>query len=340
MQNTTLPVNAIKMIDYLRESIHSGSMVEGKRIPSIRALMNEFDVSLGSAKRALDCLCGMNLIETVPGKGTFVKSLPSYEIPDAEIRLMVFLLWSENNRGIFSEIFHSLQSEAVQKGYSLLFTYLGYDLVSNEEVAKISRGTNGIIMLGEYDRTLEDLTLPIPIVAAEWHKSMNGKVSIFDLDPFNAAELAVQYFSELGNKKVCIFTPDIPALKNRANLFMERWKGMGKEAEIIMSEQTIDFSGLDLNCGYLFTSGWLLQRNSEKYYEQFGQRLPEVYKTLGIDGRSLIDHTCHPTPCITTDWRLMGKRIIEECVNRIKTPGRVPVRTYFPCTLCIPKVQQ
>ena len=328
------------MIDYLRESIHSGSIVEGKRIPSIRTLMNEFDVSLGSAKRALDCLSGMNLIETVPGKGTFVKTLPSYEIPDAEIRLMVFLLWSENNRGIFSEVFHSLQSEAVQKGYSLLFTYLGYDLVSNEEVAKISHGTDGIIMLGEYDRTLDDLTLPIPVVTAEWHKSMNGKVSIFDLDPFNAAELAVQYFSGLGNKKVCILSADIPAFKNRANIFLELWKGMGKEAEIIISEQAIDFSGMDHNCGYLFTSGWLLQRNSEKYYEQFGQQLPEDYQTLGIDGRSLIDHTYHSTSCITTDWRLMGKRIMEECVSRIKTPGRIPVRTYFPCNLYIPSDRQ
>lgn len=336
MQDTTLPANAIKMIDYLRESIHSGSLVEGNRIPSIRTLMSEFNVSLGSAKRALDCLSGMNLIETVPGKGTFVKSRPSYEIPNAEFRIMVFLLWSESNQGIFSEIFHSLQEAASRKGYSLLFTYLGYDLVSNEEVAKISKGTNGIIMLGDYDRTLSDLTLPIPVVTAGWHNTLNGKVSLFDIDPFHAAELAVKYFAERGKRKVYVFTVDIPALKNRANIFMNQWKETGNEAEIIISKEATDFSDMDHNCGYLFTSGWLLQRNSEKCDEQFGQQLSEVYQVLGIDGRSLIDHTYHPAPCITTDWRLMGKRILEECVNRIKTPGRIPARTYFPCTLHLP----
>lgn len=57
--------------------IESGEVGPGKLLPSQRTLMQRYDVSDGTVKRALALLHEEGLVETEQGRGTYVAGKPS-----------------------------------------------------------------------------------------------------------------------------------------------------------------------------------------------------------------------------------------------------------------------
>lgn len=58
----------------MRERIEHGELQPGEQVPSVTELASEYEVSRGTARRALDLLKEWGLTEATPGWGTFVKS--------------------------------------------------------------------------------------------------------------------------------------------------------------------------------------------------------------------------------------------------------------------------
>ena len=56
----------------VKAHILSGTLAEGDKLPSIRALANNLRISVITTKRAYTDLEAQGFIETVPGKGSFV----------------------------------------------------------------------------------------------------------------------------------------------------------------------------------------------------------------------------------------------------------------------------
>ncbi len=65
-----------QIADRLRDSIASGELGPGAKLPSESALMREFDVSQGTARQALAILRGEGLVVAEHGRGVFVRSRP------------------------------------------------------------------------------------------------------------------------------------------------------------------------------------------------------------------------------------------------------------------------
>ena len=61
-----------QIVEQLKEQIISGKILQGKPLPSIRALASELRISVITTKRAYEELEREGYIETVPGKGSFV----------------------------------------------------------------------------------------------------------------------------------------------------------------------------------------------------------------------------------------------------------------------------
>jgi len=57
----------------IRDMIESGEIAAGKLLPSQRTLMQRYEVSDGTVKRALALLRDEGLIATEQGRGTYVK---------------------------------------------------------------------------------------------------------------------------------------------------------------------------------------------------------------------------------------------------------------------------
>lgn len=62
-----------QVVEWIRESIYSGVLVEDDRIPSEHQIMDMLEVSRGTVKKAVDQLVREGILIQVQGKGTFVK---------------------------------------------------------------------------------------------------------------------------------------------------------------------------------------------------------------------------------------------------------------------------
>ncbi len=61
-----------QIVGQIRRQILSGALEEGEALPSIRALAKDLGISVITTKRAYEELEGAGLINTQPGRGSFV----------------------------------------------------------------------------------------------------------------------------------------------------------------------------------------------------------------------------------------------------------------------------
>jgi GntR family transcriptional regulator len=70
-----LPVY-VQLADILVERIRSGELVVGRTIPSEKTLQQDYGLSRGSVRAAVEVLRERGLVDTVPQRGTFVIKIP------------------------------------------------------------------------------------------------------------------------------------------------------------------------------------------------------------------------------------------------------------------------
>ena len=68
-----------QITEQIKRMILTGSLTCGEVLPSIRLLAKELRISVITTKRAYEELERQGLIETTPGRGSFVKKNGSYE---------------------------------------------------------------------------------------------------------------------------------------------------------------------------------------------------------------------------------------------------------------------
>ncbi|NLD04277.1 MAG: FadR family transcriptional regulator [Synergistaceae bacterium] len=76
-----------KVVEKLKESISRGDILPGDPLPSERQLMDDFGVSRSSLREAFRVMELLGLIESVPGKGRFVRHPKSPAEDEKSIRL-------------------------------------------------------------------------------------------------------------------------------------------------------------------------------------------------------------------------------------------------------------
>ncbi len=326
------PLKAKLMIDYLREQIISGQMPPGGRLPPLRTLMAKFSVSFNTAKRGIDYLVEMGLVETRAQSGVYVKTEGSSKKQRArKIALFISPEAKTGLSGIFTTVFLGIQKAAEQSECALELHFVGIKDISQQKIDEVIKQTDGMILLAEYDSVLTDLKVSIPVVGVCMQRNYNGKISLLDLDYFQAAELAVDYFRQHHVKKVmAIVDPQRrPAYLQRATQFVAAWQADGGEAEIGLEPESFDS-----HCGYWFATGSLLQAAADNYRKN-GQlkRLSEQHVVLGVDGKRLLVPDFEPAPTLAADWQAVGRCAFQECLFRINHPGEAPRRMMLPVRL-------
>lgn len=62
----------VQLASILRDRIRSGDLPPGRALPSARQLSQQYDVAIGTVKRAIELLRDEGLVRTVIGRGIFV----------------------------------------------------------------------------------------------------------------------------------------------------------------------------------------------------------------------------------------------------------------------------
>jgi GntR family transcriptional regulator len=78
----------LQVVDQVRAAAASGALQGGEALPSIRPLAEELRVNRNTVAKAYAELEGQGVIETVPGKGCFVRDGDSPLRKDARLRLL------------------------------------------------------------------------------------------------------------------------------------------------------------------------------------------------------------------------------------------------------------
>ena len=256
------------MISYLQEKITSGEFACGERLPTIRELMEKFDITYGTATRGINQLCEIGLVEKKPGNGIYVKRMPdNIESKLCKYRLAIILTGVDRweSPGIYSTVFLGVQKAAEQNDCSLSINYIPMDKFNNDTLAQAGGDADAVILLSEYDMAVKEIKFKVPVTGVCMH-SLDSSISYIDIDPYCVARNAVDYFSSKNIDVVEIYTNDAPAYQARAMAFAMEWQFAGKKFimnRIVHGLYNKPFTGLNTDYGHFFTTGALYQLYSE-----------------------------------------------------------------------------
>ncbi len=323
------------MVEYLEAMIASGKSAPGAKIPTLRALCAQFDISTGTAVRGIRHLAEKGLLEVRHGAGTFVCDRENRRAHQPlEYRIALFIVSNDPARHYCAHSLRGVQDAASRKNCLLQTRFMPHEALTERHLQTAAQESDAILFLGDYDTCLRKLPRIRPCVGLEMHKSFGQLNSTITLDPVNAAETAAAFFERRGCRKVVIFTHPGPVHQMRSTMFAEQWK---KSGEVVL--QCLDAYDLaphmqlelrDPDLGYLFVSGQSCNFAAEKYRNRTGRLLAADRHVLSIDGKSRIVPGFEPMNTIGIDWYQAGIVAFEECLRRIVDPGSPSRRIYIP----------
>lgn len=147
-----------QIIKSVTEAVKTEALQIGERLPSLNNVSFELDVSRDTVQRAYIGLCDRGIIESIPGKGFYVKSKPS----DSALNiLLVFNKLTAYKKSIYNAFMHSMNTKA-----NIDFHVHDYDPKRFEDIIKshLDRFDYYVIMpfFYHYDKKITDLFKLIP----------------------------------------------------------------------------------------------------------------------------------------------------------------------------------
>lgn len=147
-----------QIINAVSEAVKKEDLEIGERLPSLNNVSFELDVSKDTVQRAYVGLCDRGIIESVPGKGFYVKAKPS----DSALKiLLVFNKLTAYKKSIYNAFLHTLNTQA-----NVDFHVHDYDPQRFESIIKSHLGQYDYYVIMpfffHYDKKIKDIFKLIP----------------------------------------------------------------------------------------------------------------------------------------------------------------------------------
>lgn len=298
--------------------------VKGDKLPTEYQLMEMFNVSRTTIRKALDILEARELISRTPGRGTFYKGKALYESQDSESKTLGLVNYFFMDY-IYTEIIRGIEDEAERAGYSLMIANSNRNEERQLESIQrlIDQGVAGLIIeprrnlqLDDKDPLAEEIikNASIPIVTTHWGIKAKS-LSTVTLDDVYAGRIAGEYLISRGHRDLAyIFKEDIQSGYDRLQGFRQ---AIENEGLCLGPDRLYPFNDDDEAKnnlqGYLLTLKALADpsnRPSAIFYfndnlavqgyraiAELGLRIPEDISVLGFDDHSTASIV---TPALTT----------------------------------------
>ncbi len=332
------------LTDHIRSMIAAGVYSSGSRLPSMRQFAGQFSLSIGGVQRVIAKMENAGFLESRRGAGIFVRTVAAPP-PRGNVRRIGVILESNpaSLETYCAHVLRGIEEKASEHGFILEMDYRGYS-ISARELKEKGAESDALFLLGmHYDKVLDPVDFSCPVIGVETGNRHGGKASLLSLDPFSAAEAAIDFFRRRGCRKVLVHSLDYPQLRDRAIIFRDRWEPFGK-AEIRYIDDACqwrvdndrvgfpDFSE-GKSCGHLFTSNGFYQFAVERYRAKHGED-PNLHNTvLTFDGKSYLVPSCVPGHTVMPDWVEVGRSAFDELQRRLRAPGCPARRIYLDCLL-------
>lgn len=208
-----------KIYDDLLEAIEKGIYPPGSKLPSEKELMEQYNVSRITSKKALEMLADRNIIVRMPGKGSFVleeneqdrenlPAVPQTVEPIRKGKMLGVIL--DFFSGFFGcELIAGIEHECWSKNYHMILkcTYGNVEAESRAIDELMELGVDGIILMcvqGEnYSTRIVKLALDkFPVILVD--RALKGlPIPCIGTDNYRAAQDLVNILLEEGHEKIC-----------------------------------------------------------------------------------------------------------------------------------------
>ncbi|MGE4565085.1 MAG: GntR family transcriptional regulator [Victivallaceae bacterium] len=328
----------LKMTERLETLIASGSYRAGDKLPGLRALSEEFDLTTYAVHEGLKSLHRKGVLILRHGSGAYVAGQRDGRSGIDTWQVTVFVSTERHGAGYLSYSLLGFQEEAMRNNCSVTFRKRDYyEFYAPEPPLYLDTGSNdGVAFLGEYDYRLRELPLTTPAVGIEMDHTFGGIVSPISLDPMSTALLAAEYFRRHGKKKVEVhYFAGAPVFRRRAECFRMVWSEYG---EVGMKQYPLapdPYMPVDPEVGLLFCGGSYCETCAEHYRRVTDRMMPKDFTVLSIDGKSLLMPGYTQVSTISIDWRAAGETAFLELLRRMQNPSAEPRRIYI-----VPKLNE
>ncbi len=335
------------MVEFIEAMIAGGHYRTGAKIPSLRTLCKEFDLSRGTAARGLEYLAERGLLEIRHGSGAYVtkRNGNGTAAGGSGRKIAVFSEHCNIFDSYCAHIVLGIQNLAAETGTTLNMHLRRYSDTTPEIVEKASLEADALLLVGPYDLVLNNLPRRRPVVGVDMLRGYSV-ASLVGSDNRQTAELSADFFIGRGFRRVKLISFPFPLHRYRAECFMTEFQSRGGKTEIIMPLEKYAPDSLspdfyrsqfplfeDRDCGYLFVSGTECERTLIHYRNTTGRELTDDVCLLSVDAKSRIVPGYTPVNTVGPDYAEIGEVAFAECMRRIETPGARPRRIETSCTL-------
>jgi GntR family transcriptional regulator of arabinose operon len=202
MGDASEPLHA-RIAAHLRRDVREGVYARGQRLPAEIELARQLGVSRGTLRQAFTTLLGEGIIETVPGRGTFVAGQSAQRAAGLVGMLLPSVVRARN-----PELIGGAEETLRQVGYSLVLGVSGDDpsLESEQLLRIIEQGASGLIVYtvdGSRDMPVlrRLVTSGFPVVLIDRYIP-DLAVDTVTMDNIGGGFLATGHLAELGYRRI------------------------------------------------------------------------------------------------------------------------------------------
>jgi GntR family transcriptional regulator of arabinose operon len=288
----------------LIKELKSGKYNSGDKLPTEKELMERFEASRETVRKALDRLAVKGIITRKPGVGTFVNL--------GKENHMVGIIVQQITSYIFPYIVFGAEDYLFRNGYKMLLGNASEDPNKEKQVIGewIESGVTGLIIdpvcsatkraNKEYVESLVKEGIKIVLVHSDWN--INGTGSVV-LDDSYGGKKAAEIFHQFGHKKVAVLYKSIhlPSVI-RAKSFVERANELGFEKIYEKSFNVSEFTGAPMQGSFellslpkqlrptaIFCYNDATALQLQLVAKRLGLRIPEDVSVIGFDDAPLGD---------------------------------------------------
>ena len=318
-----------RLAEIIEGKIGCGVFNAGATLPSIRRVMAQTGFSLNTVRKAYALLREKGVLETVQGRGTHVSKSTVGE-SHGRITVVSVDFGTLLTHSLTALAFAGVRTAAKEAHLSISRKILMADACSETALSHAVRNSDGLILLGGYDAFMRDMKLSLPAVGVGLHDSYGGRMSIIDLDPVCAAEMACAYFMRKNIRKLILVSHDRMNFEFRKKIFQDSWIACGGSIAAEYTGHT-ELEELRNDTGILYFSGGDAVADAEFILSAGEKKTYPVGNILCMDGKPLFGRDIGmQLPTLALNWFDAGKLAIDELCRRIAAPETSSRRIYLP----------
>lgn len=345
---------SMQVKERLLEAVASGRFEAGERLPSERELAAHFAVSRVTLRQAISELVFEGVLETFPGKGTYVRQRRAAPRPRTGNIAFIRCLRKSEPSSITSDVFYpailaGAEAVAVHAGFHCIVQTFNEARDERQRLKHLAEKVDGIICgelrQVEFLKQLQATDRPVVLVSPS---VITTEVDVVEADNEGGARLGVEYLAELGHRRIAFIggNPSSLPSKQRIAGYLQGLEGVG-----IAPEKARQLSyGWRLEDGYramkellserrpptaVFAASDLLALGAYQAAQEAGVRVGSELSILGFDDIQLASQSRPPLSTVRVLRREIGEHAARLLFDWIEGRRGHPVKLVVPTRLKI-----